>query len=1470
MMRKRLIRIQPKVVMALTLCAFAGGCTDSESDAVDPVDDVSQTPVESEVSLSPISLSSTTACALDMDCADGTFCFQGRCAAECGEAVACGAGASCSERGQCILSGKADNPASPTGVPATPDVLPNLTIMTAPPWRQPVQSGQATVTLSITLSGDVPAAGVAYRVERTDDASTAGDVKHAMGAGPTFDITLDTRLADPAQPDSAPVDIFIVTSAGTVGIGLVPERPIAGRYAGLANVALFGPHGLPLDVQLVTEPAGATLSTAQNAWLLLPVGPTRLFAPRKALEGKADTVQALLTYDDFVDRWVATFDHEFRLPGDTVFSQAVPGQIRRQIRVELDAPEGERITGEIKDTWTGFYNEVTSGGTQQLAVLNIVGSLELTRAGSAPAFDTLPTPNAPAPADPKLLGNPDLSTCTDAHLLAAPDREIDGKVYSCAGVATISDFESTSTEAQSDCAVALGTQALAGDTTAAQITAFLDDTVMNPNGESFADFMKACASGEGGTCRPNSDVLCGRQLAAYAYANQGLELADAPLLLDTYAELTREAFLGRQLGAFQTDADTRLKWLQTTDYPAIVTSAVRSTVETILDDWVANVLDVHMEVLSGQVDGSGLAMLSRKTTIPSSVERRKQLLLELTQTWRAAVDALAVATARWHELYQDADSRAERAAYVRGRMFDLYLSASVLSRLNLDAGAGYNNATFGGGFSAIARELTQLAQPFSELIYHRDAEVVVSTSLDPDSDNNTVLGDLELSARDEIDSAATAVQQILDDSQAKALSETQLRGEMNAELSELRAQLVELCGLPAGCSAGDLGTDAACDVRVGPAECGFTLDPASGNFQDFTSGQQNVSTAGEKLLGILLAVQAGNIASEDARAHTAKAGLALTALDSQASGLEGLRLEIVAGFDAMKAQIALYNGDRLAALTAWEAKLSAQIASRQAYVDGNKLDAAKWNSIRVDGIEYDFDQLVTVTALKQTALGATFVGEQADKWGEIMAEALPKIVGPSSDVNSVPRAAILSKAHITSTIAETAATALEAAASRVENTAEHVTALREAELQNLADLYSISGDQLELDLLTAGNEAASVRQEQADADTYLDQLLSAQQNQNILEIELAFQVLDVDARRHVLAGNLAQDGAGLQQRIAQAELNAELAVAEYLGVAQRAVLIEARIRELETHLQNVNQLIGSPAVVFNWANRLRQAESRLERAKDKLMDWLVAMEYFAVRPFLDQRIQILLARNTFQLEAIAQEMLRLQRACGGAVNEFSAAVSVRRDLLGITAPLVEGTTGIEVSTAERFRGLLERGRIPIDKRARYSGDSAIGDLVQRNDILAVTFDLTLDGFANLAAACNAKIVSFSIKLVGSNLGSGLPTVSILYDGTSQLRSCQPGLADYLKEQGSDATAFGETTRLRTPGRSVSPVAGINEFNPDGAANKSLGGLPLASQYTVLIDPTLGENGKIDWSALEDIELEVNYAYQDFFTPGQCQ
>jgi hypothetical protein len=265
---------------------------------------------------------------------------------------------------------------------------------------------------------------------------------------------------------------------------------------------------------------------------------------------------------------------------------------------------------------------------------------------------------------------------------------------------------------------------------------------------------------------------------------------------------------------------------------------------------------------------------------------------------------------------------------------------------------------------------------------------------------------------------------------------------------------------------------------------------------------------------------------------------------------------------------------------------------------------------------------------------------------------------------------------------------------------------------------------------------------------------------------------------------------------------------------------------------------------------------------------VVALEYFAVRPFFDSRIQVLLARNTTQLEAIAADLKRIQANCGGAVNTQIVEVSVRSDLLGIDRPIQDLVSGEALSPSQRFRELLAVGRIPIDKRVRYSTDATVGDLLNRSGILAVSFDIGMNEFANLETTCNAKIQNIAVELVGADLGSALPTVSLLYDGTSRLRSCQPDVETIAELIGPEATPFGEVTQFKTPGRSISPVAGINEFPSTG--NESLGGLPLASQYTLLVDQNVGENGSIDWDQLEDVKLRIEYGYQDLFPSGQCQ
>jgi hypothetical protein len=258
-------------------------------------------------------------------------------------------------------------------------------------------------------------------------------------------------------------------------------------------------------------------------------------------------------------------------------------------------------------------------------------------------------------------------------------------------------------------------------------------------------------------------------------------------------------------------------------------------------------------------------------------------------------------------------------------------------------------------------------------------------------------------------------------------------------------------------------------------------------------------------------------------------------------------------------------------------------------------------------------------------------------------------------------------------------------------------------------------------------------------------------------------------------------------------------------------------------------------------------------------DWLVSLEYAAVRPFYNERMSILLARNTYQLRAIADRLSDLEAQCGGATSLQEGTISLRRDLLQLTQPQVDPATGLTLSPEQRFRAVLLESTVPADARMRISVSETAQQIATNARV--VNFDLGLDDFANLALTCNAKIAGISLRLVGTNLGSGQPVATLLYNGQTSTYSCQPGIDAYVRTFGQGDTTFGATTSFEVNGRSTSPVAGIAEM---GSPSMSFAGLPLAGGFTLVIDPALPANQGINWSALDDIEIGLSYGWQDVF------
>jgi hypothetical protein len=635
----------------------------------------------------------------------------------------------------------------------------------------------------------------------------------------------------------------------------------------------------------------------------------------------------------------------------------------------------------------------------------------------------------------------------------------------------------------------------------------------------------------------------------------------------------------------------------------------------------------------------------------------------------------------------------------------------------------------------------------------------------------------------------------------------------------------------------------------------------------------NVSDAAGAMNGIFEAQNSHLIAISEFDAAEQRAALADARATAFATAIESWNNRRVASTGEIQTII----DERSASWSTKMEEIAGGIKNRNALrgrlAADAKADAASWNQLRVGGVETDFTKLRAAFGLRRTADGLNQVANGLQLAINVSIAGLSQVEGAAKDISNGPRAAATATAAYITASTEAAALALRTGAEELTLQRDQAKALREANLANLRD-QDIADD------LVTQNEIDTLR-DQAQLDLSAQQIAEFQvdrlieQLQARTEAELAYKrdLTELREKQDEVKAAIV-DLSTLSLRIGQSGLGVSQKLLEYLQVVQRAELLSARLAVLDSQRQNINQLLGSPAVVFAWANRLAQAESQLERAKVTMMDWLVALEYYAVRPFMDQRIQILLARNTYQLEAIAAKMSSLQNNCGGPTTQARSVVSVAR-LAGADKDEVASDSGELASAQELFQARLRRGDVSVNRRLRLSAEVSGSDLATRRDLLSTTITLDIERFANLGSACNAKIVSFDVALVGENLGENRqPTVNIIYDGTSSVRSCQPNLSDYVAQFGPGATGFAEVTGFRSPPRSVSMIAGDNIFPTDGFAdggNRTLDGLPLASNYTIVIDPTLGDNQYIAWENLKDIQIRVNFGYSDFFAvTGDCQ
>lgn len=1422
--------------------ALLGACTPTSPQPRSPVK-----PLDTA-----LTVASENGCQLDDDCALGTFCFQQRCVTECTALAQCPVGSLCSPRGRCVTGEVPDSGVDEAAFAAASTDVGGLTLTGWPKDSEVRVTPHAPfVALKLTTSGPIPEGRLLYSVQLS-----GGALSVARAEGSTsFELTIPTGIAGGDSP--APQVVEVVTPLERRTLYLVPARPRAGWYTGTFVPPVFGGAGLPLEFVLQTEPADVlSLAEATRAWAWLPASPDFLVSLATA-SGDQAWVRRPLTFDASINTWVALFAED--IAPAKYFGPGVFPLAGRSLRLEISQEDDGTLTGALADRWRGLFDRRNADGLRSPGVAMISGQFRVSRLKPLPPTSQV-RDGLFLPATPQQQPAPELTVCADAFFAVPPAAgQTDGP---CKGAGNAITFRAVDAATRATCALGVAREALAGPTVGKLLNALLDPSVPDPQGVSFKTFIEDCASEASPTCKPTPQLLCARALVATAYLDADAASADVQRLSEAYDATTREAFLGRQLAAFQVDTQTRLAWLQSSEAPAFLASTLRDYNTQILDRWRGKVLDAHLAGVFGQLDAAGLAVLTRSPTDPVAISNRQALLLDLSNSWRASMDALALLTTRWNVLLQDTRSRAQAADSVRATAAQLYASAAILQELARETGASYLGSSFGAGFSVLLRELNRLSMPFDVLLFARDAEVVTSRSLDPNMNSRSLLRERELAARNAVKDAAASVDLVLAEAQQTAVDQAALTARYEDQLLALRNELISLCGLPAGCTAAEVSDVPECAVPTAAGRCGFVVS------RDGTVAQtESASEAGSTLLTLM-----------EAASSTQEADARLSALVQQAN-LVGATTEAFAGkvmrwdaqrravateIEALLAEIATLNDERIdAAVT----DVRAQQSKRVAAYDRQAAAIANWDSIRAKGIASDLKKLRNINALHIASSALQLAADRTDDMADILRDALPEQIGTTLDPSFTIRLSVRFPAWFASSAMLVTSNVLEANASSLGVVLEGEQALREAELTNLEQLPDLDAMAKENDLAELEKVIALSNLKTEKQVNSLRALVDALRRN--LELDLAHErdLQELSDRRDTWRLMLV-DSLRLEYGVLQAQLTARQREVAYYEVVQRAQLLEGRYRSLSARFGNLESLLGSPDVLFSFANRLARAESRIDRSRRALEEWLVALEYYAVRPFVDQRLAILLARNPGQLEAIANEFLRLQRACGGPVTIETVDVSLRDDLLGLDfASAREGAA--PVTPGERFRALMQRAPRPVNRRVPLTARQTLGQRLDRGQAWAGNFGLSIEAFANLARSCNAKVESIAVQLVGEGF-TGQPVVSVIYDGSSQLRSCQPGLDTLVQALGPGTTAFASVTPFKTEGRAVSPVAGVGDFGPSQTWNATLEGLPLAAGYTVLIDLMHPSNAALPWDRLEDVRLQFRYSYQDVFPEGQCQ
>ena len=1397
----------------------------------------------------PLELQGATACGIDADCDPGSFCFLGSCSVQCETGAECDSG-ECDTRGRCTDSAnKSANSDLPAGPPNSR--ITGLELTNQPELEIVVAPGEEFVTVTFeTSESATPQGGLSYRIESSADDSLARRVQTSNG-GTTHTVVIPTGAANPEFVGDL-VDVTIVTPVGTIPLILKSVLTVAGIYEGTLKLDGLGTE-IPLTFGIDGD-MGALGTGVSNAFLVVPSGEADMFGPvAESQLLSTNTTKELrqpLTYDSAVGAWVATFSNAYDAPSDQIFGTLPITQVKRELRYELKVEADRTVSGDMRDTWVGLYDTNDAEGSASVGTVVVNGQFRVGKTGAQPVTVAGAFGVTPAEANP-LVQSFALST-------------------KCATLADATDgcAARTTPDGALDCATAVTSGAL-GTMTLTEVVVDLLRGNLTSDGKSFQEFLAGCADGSIAVCKPTEAQTCGLELQAIAFglSERGYSLAKEGLW-DDFGDLLLEVTGGPQLGAFFVDTESRRDWLENANYGSIaITSAAAAQLNAeLMTRYVTEVLGPNIKALRTYLQPSSFAFLSRVPDSAASTDQRDRLLIAMVGSWTATADSLSLAAQRWNEVYRLDGERRLKANEVAGYLGEMYRAAAVIIQLHKEAGKAAEAAPIAAGLNTLLLRYEALTRTFNELLFARDGELAVSSSLDPEQASRGVLAQRHEAALEAVDEASVKVDTLLQTLLDNDIRNADLFTNLDNAVNESQKRLVELCGQPVGCDVlrPEDATNPLCDTSWKAGVCGFdqdrSVEPANRSPKDIKGipAQENASEATLAIYDFGAAGRRINQAQthQDNLKTFWNTSVTRTAAFKAAAdrAFQDRTKTIQKTYDDFNNNYNAVRSNEDLEIAAISTSIAAD-ASKLTFLAG--FTAATVAAATAKSVAITSDAGTQLVTTRVATIFKT-VGEKVTKTSKESSKCVELTAGTSVSTGA-PECAVAVTGYVSGSAVETMGDAPTIAGQITHTLAQGIQAASDATLESVDALSQLAAASIDF--------AQSIL-EKAQA------IKAAHEGSNLLKIEnderfanatyenVTSYAADLDTWSQMALEDtrLLYEHVDATATTLNMTDDAIRAKGSYLQIVESARQERATLEMRRLQRRQISELVAGPQAVFFAANGLAEAERELDRAKRKMNDWLVALEYAAVRPFYNERMSILLARNTYQLRAIADRLTDLEGQCGGATNLQDGTVSLRNDLLGLRTARQVGT--VTYSPAQLFRQTLAETNLPATATMRYTVSQTADQVPSASELLVVNFNLGLSSFANLRATCNAKIAGIALKLVGDNLGSGQPYATLLYNGNSQTYSCQPGIDAYVQTFGQGDTTFGETTSFVVNGRAASPVSGVGEM---GSSNITFAGLPLAGDYTLIIDPSVPANGAINWANLEDIEVGLSYTYQDVFS-----